>query len=89
MKFVGDIYSLNSAGCLVGDDLLTELWCAGFGVKLFVYEQDVNAGLESLDGQGRVPDMPLMLRFAAMQANYRNELRFKQSPLKRHGKGRK
>lgn len=47
MKYVGDIYSLNSAGCLAGDPLLTELWSMGFGVKLFVSGEDKNAGLES------------------------------------------
>ena len=89
MKYVGDIYSINSAGYLTGDPLLTELWCMGFGVKLFVCEPDKNAGLESLDGEGRVPDMDTLRRFAAMQATYRKELLIRVALLKQKGKRRK
>lgn len=89
MKYVGDIYSLNSAGCLAGDPLLTELWSMGFGVKLFVSGEDKNAGLESLDGEGRVPDMEMLRRFAAVQPAYRKELLIRVALLKQKGKRRK
>jgi hypothetical protein len=82
-------YMINAAGYLVGDPLLTELWSAGFGVKLFEFGEDSNAGLESMDGEGRVPERDMMLRFADMQTKYRKELRIRQALLKQKRKGAK
>ena len=89
MKYVEDGYTLNTAGCLVGDKLLTELWCMGFGVKLFEAHGTSNAGLESLDGEGRVPGIDMLKRFADQQARYAKELRIRNALLKQKTKGRK
>jgi hypothetical protein len=82
-------YDINSQGWLSGDVLLTQLFEAGFVVKLFEADGTSNAGLESMDGEGRVPEPDLMWRFAEHQPRYAKELKLRQPLLnKRRGKTR-
>jgi hypothetical protein len=82
-------YSINSQGWLSGDGLLADLHEAGFVVKLFSADGTSNAGLESVDGEGRVPEPDLMWRFAERQPQYTKELKLRQPLLnKRRGKTR-
>jgi hypothetical protein len=78
-------YSINSQGWLSGDGLLAQLFEAGFVVKLFSADGTSNAGLESVDGEGRVPEVDLMWRFAERQPQYAKELRLRQ-PLLNKGR---
>jgi hypothetical protein len=53
-------------GALVGDDLLAELTTLGFSVRLY----DRQAALDDDRGQGAVPDIARIRRFADQQQKY-------------------
>jgi hypothetical protein len=72
-------------GWLAGDQLLDDLFKAGFVVKLFEADGDSNAGLEDRSGEGRVPEPDLMWRFAERQPQYAKELKLRQ-PLLNKGR---
>jgi hypothetical protein len=71
-------YRLDSAGSLVGDDLLIELQGAGFAVRRY----GANAALDDALGGAlqRVPAAYLLYAFADKQAEYSLALRALRAP---------
>lgn len=67
---------LDSTGALVGDGLLAELTTLGFGVRRFGDQ----AALDDNSGQGRVPDIGWIRRFADLQGKYSDELLALKAP---------
>jgi hypothetical protein len=69
-------YALTEKSALIGDDVLADLAKLDFRVRRY----GVQAALDDDTGQGRVPPMPLLYRFAEYQAEYGLALRALVAP---------
>jgi hypothetical protein len=69
-------FSLHASGALAGDHVLYDLAPLGFSVRLCSDQ----AALDHETGQGRVPPMPLLHRFAENQTDYELVLRALREP---------
>jgi hypothetical protein len=69
-------FGLDASGALFGDALLDHLAKLGFRVRIYSDQ----AALDDDSGQGRVPPMPLLSRFAENQTEYGLVLRALRGP---------
>jgi hypothetical protein len=69
-------YDLTDSGALIGDDLLADLAKLDFRVRRYGNQ----AALDDDSGQGRVPPIPLLYRFAENQTEYGLALRALRAP---------
>jgi hypothetical protein len=69
-------FGLDASGTLTGDHVLYDLAQLGFSVRLCCD----HAALDDETGQGRVPPMPLLYRFAENQTDYELVLRALREP---------
>jgi hypothetical protein len=69
-------FSLDASGALIGGALLDHLAMLGFRVRRYGDQ----AALDDAVGQGRVPPMPLLYRFAEKQTAYGLVLRALRAP---------
>jgi hypothetical protein len=69
-------YALTESSALIGDDLLDDLAKLDFRVRRYGNQ----AALDDETGQGRVPPMPLLYRFAEKQTAYGLVLRALRAP---------
>lgn len=69
-------FGLDASGAVAGDHPLYDLAQLGFSVRL----RGDRAALDDETGQGRVPPMPLLYRFAENQTEYELVLRAPRDP---------